>query len=177
MGIINNHRFFLIMESLLWLILGSLAVALPMVMTVLNIPLFLGILFIILAAWQVLRCVAWQGRAGGWVPTLINLIAYIVFGSILIGMNFEGTAAPTVVISFMFFFDGITKMVIGNATEASGWFAYSGMFALFFGFSIWFVQMGTELRITSVFVGSNMLIFGAAIIGSAIFSEFGKRIP
>lgn len=175
MEIIYNHRLFMILECIILYVLGSLAIALPIVMTV-KLSLLLGIFFIIVGAYQILRAIVWRENLGGWIPTVINLISYIVIGILLLALpeRILDSYVITLLLSIWFGIDGITKTITGGIGEGYTWLIYSGIVAIAFAPSVWLIDAVGTPWMDGVLVGVNWLFTGLVITGY-LFASLGRK--
>ncbi len=163
MDIIHKHRLLLFVESLILFAAGSIAITLPVVMT-LSLELLFGILFLITGAYQIARAIEWREHPGGWIPTVINLISYIAIGILLLTLPMKSVMILSILLSVWFIVDGITKVITGPFIEHARWYIYSGILAIGLAFGVWFFGPETSLWVFGVLVGVNMLFFGLTLI-------------
>lgn len=167
---IQNNRTLLIIEGVLFAILGFLAVALPGLST-LSVELFIGWLLIFGGAIQLYRTIKAGGHAAGFVVSLLTSILYLVFGILLILFPVAGIYSLTVLLTLFFIAEGIAKIVLGiqlRPFRRWGWFILNGILALIMAFIIWAGWPGTALWVLGLLVGINMIFFGIALIFLAL---------
>lgn len=174
MEIIYNYRPLILFETFLLFVLGSLTISLPIVMTF-NLSMYLGIIFLILGSYLILRAIVWRNYPGAWVPTIINLISYFVIGILLLTFHWDGTVLLTLLLCIWFAFDGITKVVIGSVVEDSLWFIYSGIIPIAFAISVWFIWPELVSWVFGIFVGITFLVNGLSNSGYLAVSLFRKN--
>lgn len=90
---LQNHRYLLIFEGIVFILLGFLAVALPGIST-LSAELFIGWLLIIAGIVQLFR-IAKTPHAPGFVGSLLTGILYLAFGVSLLIFPVAGILSLT----------------------------------------------------------------------------------
>ena len=162
----QNNRTLLIVEGVIFTILGFLAVALPGLST-LSIDLFIGWLLVFAGAIQFYRTVKSGPHASGFVGSLLTSILYLVFGVLLILFPVAGIFSLTVILTLFFIAEGIAKIVLGFQLRPFtnwGWFILNGILALAMAFIIWAGWPGTAFWVLGLLVGINMIFFGISLL-------------
>lgn len=159
-------RTLLIVEGVIFTILGFLAVALPGIST-LSVELFIGWLLVFAGAVQLFRTLKAGRQATGFVGTLLTSILYIIFGILLLVFPVQGILSLTFLLSLFFIVEGIAKIVLGfqlRPVPRWGWFILNGILALIMAFIILVGWPGTAFWILGLLVGINMIFFGISLI-------------
>jgi len=172
MEILKKNRTLLLAEGVIFTILGCLAVAMPVIST-LSLELFIGWLFIFGGVFQAVRSLkSWsaQGSVGSF---LIGLV-YLVFGIFLLAYPLAGVISLTLILTFFFIIEGISKIILGfqmRPVQQWVWFIISGIISLLMAFIIFSGWPGTALWVPGLLIGINMIFFGIALF------FFGLSLP
>lgn len=165
MDIFQKNRTLLIFEGVLITILGMLAVALPGISTI-STELFIGWLFLIGGAVQCYRSVAAR-HSQGFAGSLLVSLMYVIFGILLLVYPLTGIISLTLVLTFFFIVEGISKIILGfqmRSFSQWGWFILSGIIALLMAYIIYAGWPGTALWVLGLLVGINMIFFGITLL-------------
>jgi uncharacterized membrane protein HdeD (DUF308 family) len=162
---IKNHRTLLIMEGILFSILGILAIILPGIST-LSTELFIGWLLIFGAIAQLYRTFTTRKHVG-FTGSLIIGFLYLIFGILLLLYPVAGILSLTVLLIFFFFAEGIGKLILAFQFRRArnwGWLAVNGVLAIIIGYIIWAGWPQTSFWALGLLVGINMLFFGLSLL-------------
>ncbi len=167
---LHAHWKFFLVQGILMIILGLVAVALPNLAT-LAVELFVGWLFVI---GGVLRALSvWRARAlpGYWWSLLTALLA-LVLGLLLILRPLEGVLTLTIVLVVLFIFEGIGAILIALEFRPHlrhwGWTLFSGLVDLLLAALIWGGWPSTAVWAIGLLVGINMVFFGVSLLMAAV---------
>lgn len=164
MEYIRQHRTLFIVEGVIFILLGLLAMAIPGFFT-LATELFIGWLFIFAGAFQTYRAVT--ARGPGFWPTLLMALVYILIGALLLAYPLTGILSLTMLLSALFVFDGVSKILMGfqlRPLNRWGYMVFSGVLSLFMAMIIWSGWPGTAGWVIGLLVGINMFFFGISLI-------------
>lgn len=167
---IQQNRTLLIVEGVIFALLGFLAVALPGIST-LSTELFIGWLLVFGGVFQLYRTIKAGGHASGFIGSLLTSILYLIFGILLILFPVAGIISLTVLLTLFFIAEGIAKIVLGiqlRPLNNWGWFILNGVLALIMAFIIWAGWPGTAYWVLGLLVGINMIFFGISLIFLAL---------
>lgn len=165
MDILQKNRGLLIFEGIVFTILGCLAVALPGIST-LSTELFIGWLLLLGGLVQGYRSIMAR-HAQGFVGSLLVSLMYIVFGVLLLLYPLTGVITLTLVLTFFFIVEGISKIILGFQMKPFsqwGWFILSGLIALAMAYIIYAGWPGTAFWVLGLLVGINMIFFGLTLL-------------
>lgn len=161
---LQNNRNLLLIEGVLFMILGFLAVALPGIST-LSVELFIGWLFIFGGAMQLYRTL--NNRQGaGFFGSLATGLLYLFFGLLLIFFPIAGIFSLTILLTLFFIVEGIAKIILGFQLRPFnhwGWFILNGLLALIMALIIWNGWPGIAFWVLGLLVGINMIFFGISL--------------
>lgn len=161
----QNHRYLLLIEGVIFTLLGLIAVALPGIST-LSTELFIGWLLIFGGAVQLYRSLK-SRHAPGFIGSLISSILYLVFGVLLIAFPIAGVFSITILLTFFFIAEGIAKIILGfqlRPFRQWGWFILNGLLALIMAYIIWSGWPGSAFWVLGLLVGINMIFFGISLM-------------
>lgn len=165
MDILQKNRSLLIFEGILFTLLGILAVALPGISTI-STELFIGWLFLIGGVVQGYRSLVAR-HSPGFVGSLLVSLMYIIFGVLLLVYPLAGVISLTLVLTFFFIVEGISKIILGfqmRPFSQWGWFILSGVIALLMAYIIYAGWPGTAFWVLGLLVGINMIFFGITLL-------------
>lgn len=174
MNLIQSNRKVLLFEGILFFILGIMAVALPVVFTI-GFELLIGWLFIIGGGFQTYRVLTEQHKPG-FIWSLLTALLYIIFGVLLIAYPIAGALSLTLLLTFFFILEGLTKIVLAFKIRPFrnwGWMLFSGLISLFLAAVIWSGWPESGLWVIGLLVGINMVFFGLSLI----FMGLGTHAP
>lgn len=162
---LQNHRYLLLFEGIIFTLLGILAVALPGIST-LSSELFIGWLLIFAGIVQLFRTIKAR-HAPGFIGSLLTGILYFIFGLLLILFPIAGIFSLTVLLTIFFIAEGIAKIILGlqlRPFRRWGWFLLNGLLALVIAYIIWSGWPGTAFWVLGLLVGINMIFFGISLM-------------
>jgi uncharacterized membrane protein HdeD (DUF308 family) len=165
MDIFEKHRTLFLVEGIIFIILGLIAIALPQ-LTTLAVELFIGWLFLIGGIIQIIRTITSKNIPGFW-PSLIGSLFSIVIGILLLAFPLPGILSLTLLLTIYFFADGIAKIILSfeyRPIPNWGWLTVSGIISLILALIIWSGWPSTAAFIIGLLVGINMLFFGFTFI-------------
>lgn len=165
MAQLQNHRFLMIFEGILFVILGFFAVVLPGIST-LSTELFIGWLLVFGGSFQLYR--TFKARhAPGFVGSLLSSTLYILFGLLLLLFPVAGILSLTAVLTIFFMAEGVAKIILSfqlRPFKKWGWLLLNGILALILAYIIWSGWPGTAYWVLGLLVGINMIFFGTSLI-------------
>jgi len=160
-ALIQNNRGLYIFESIIFILLGIVAIAIPGLFTY-SIEVLLGILFIAAGVAQGIRTLK-TGKSAGFIGSLIAAIISIVVGVLLLAYPITGIITLTLLIACLFFIEGLTQLYVGfemRELKGWGWMIFSGLVSIFLAGLIWSELPGSAAWVIGLLVGINLLIFG-----------------
>ncbi len=161
---IQNNRNLLLIEGILFAILGFIAIAIPGIST-LSAELFIGWFILFGGLIQTYRTFKARNESGFWGSLIISLL-YIIFGVLLLIYPVAGVISLTLLMMFFFLFEGIAKIIMGfqlRPLRRWGWFILNGVFSLIMAAIIWAGWPGTAFWVLGLLVGINLLFFGLSL--------------
>lgn len=165
MEVLSKNRGLLIFEGIIFILLGCLAVALPGIST-LSTELFIGWLMLFGGAVQAYRSIKAR-HADGFLGSLLVSLMYIIFGILLLVYPLAGVVSLTLLLTFFFIVEGLSKIILGYQTRANnrwGWFVFSGLISLAMAYIIFAGWPGTAFWVLGLLVGINMIFFGLSVL-------------
>jgi uncharacterized membrane protein HdeD (DUF308 family) len=171
---IRNHRTMFLIQGVVMVILGILAVAEPMVAT-LAVEIFVGWLFVIGGIVRLVATFRAHATPGYWWSILIGVLAIIV-GLILVAKPFQGILTLTMVLIAMFLIEGIFQIVAGfefrRALASSWvWMVLSGVVDIVLAVLIFAGWPGTAAWAIGLLVGINLIFAGIALTMTAMAAD------
>jgi uncharacterized membrane protein HdeD (DUF308 family) len=162
---LRNHRYLLLFEGIIFVLLGFIAIALPGISTF-SAELFIGWLLIFAGAVQLYRILKAR-HAPAFAGSLFTSILYLIFGVLLILFPTAGIFSLTVLLTLFFLAEGISKIILGfqlRPFRRWGWFLLNGVLALIIAYIIWAGWPGTAYWVLGLLVGINLIFFGLSLI-------------
>lgn len=173
---LRSNRSLVLFEGIALLILGLLAIALPVLFTF-GFEQLLGWLFLFAGIIQAYRTFKTRHSSGTWASALAALLA-IAVGGLLLARPMEGVITLTILLTISFLLEGIIKIFMAASMREYvnwGWLLLSGILALAMAGIIYSGWPSTAMWVIGLLVGINMLFFGYALI--ILYSELGKESP
>lgn len=162
---IQKNRTLLIVEGMLFTILGLLSIAMP-VLSTLSAEIFIGWLLIFGGAFQFYRTFqAYESSSFFW--SLITSSLYIVFGILLLLYPLAGMFSLTILLIGFFIAEGVGKIILSLKMRPRapwGYFLFSGIIALILAFIIWSGWPNTALWTIGSLFGIYMVFFGISLL-------------
>lgn len=163
--ILRQHMKTVLWEGILFLVLGLLAIAMPVLSSV-AIDLFLGILFVVAGIAQLYRVVVTWGIRGTW-PQLFWSLLSVIAGALMITRPMASLLALTTLLVAYFFLECIAKISFAirfGAGSQKFWLFLNGILSLFLALIIFEGLPETAMWVLGLLVGINMALTGAMSI-------------
>jgi uncharacterized membrane protein HdeD (DUF308 family) len=167
---VHAHWKFFLVQGVLMMTLGLLAIALPNLST-LTVEILVGWLFFV---GGVFRCVSVlrARRVPGYWWSLLTAVLAILVGLLLVLRPLEGVLTLTMVLVAFFMLEGIAAIVIALEFRRHlrhwGWTLLSGVVDLLLAYLIWSGWPSTATWAIGLLVGINMFFLGLSLVMSAI---------
>jgi len=171
---IHAHWGLFLTEGIILLVLGALAIVVPVVATI-AFTLLIGWLFLISGAVGLVTTF-WMRSAPGFWWSLVSAIIGIIAGIVLIIWPISGTISLTLVLIAFFVVEGVATIMYAiehraQLTNRWGWMLVSGIVDLILAGIIFAGLPGTAVWALGLLVGINMLFGGVAMIGMALAAK------
>jgi uncharacterized membrane protein HdeD (DUF308 family) len=171
---IREHSLLFIIEGIVLVVLGLLAVLLPPLAT-LGVTLFLGWLFLI-SGIMGLIATFWARQAPGFWWSLLSAVLGIAVGLVLLASPVSGAVSLTLVLSVFFAVEGIASIMyaLDHRQQLSGrwgFMLFSGLIDLILAAMILIGLPGTEAWAIGLLVGINMIFGGSALIAMGLHAR------
>jgi uncharacterized membrane protein HdeD (DUF308 family) len=168
---IREHWVLFLVEGIVLVILGALAIVLPVIAT-LAFTLLVGWLFLISGIVGLITTF-WMRNAPGFWWSLISGVVGIAAGIVLIRWPISGSVSLTLVLIAFFIVEGIVTLMYAFEHRARlsgrwGWMLASGFVDLILAGIIFAGLPETATWALGLLVGINMLFGGTAMIGMAL---------
>lgn len=165
MEAVQKHRGLYLFESILFILLGILAIAIPGLFTY-SLELVIGILFLVGGVVQGYRaCKA--GKSSERPYSLFTALLGIVVGALLLFYPLTGVLTLTLLLAAFFLVDGIVTIALGlrvRPAQGWGWLLFSGIVSVVLAGIIWSNFPGSAVWVIGLLVGINLLIFGFSLL-------------
>jgi uncharacterized membrane protein HdeD (DUF308 family) len=169
--IVRDHWKLFLIEGIILVVLGLLAVAVPIVAG-LAVAILFGWLFLISGIVGLVTTFAMR-RAPGFWWSLLSAVLGIVVGGWLLVQPALGLVSLTYLLIAFFIIEGIATIMFalehkGALSGRWGWMLVSGIVDLFLAAVILVGLPGTVAWALGLIVGINMVFGGASMIGMAL---------
>jgi len=166
---ISAHWKLFLIQGVLLVALGLLAVALPNTST-LGIDVVVGCLLVAGGIVRFATIARKRHVPGFWWSFLSSSIA-VAFGAILIARPVRGVITLTIVITVFFAFEGLAAIFVAlefrRYLRNWGWTLLSGAINLALAYLIWNGWPNTATWVIGLYLGINMIFLGMTLIMTA----------
>lgn len=162
---ILKHKRSIILQGILFLILGVAALMIPVVFS-LTFEWMVGWFFLIGGGIQLIRCIQSNGAPGYWWLILSSLFS-MLFGVLLVFQPFEGVAALTLVIAVYFLAEGLVKIFFAFQLRAFThwwWILFNGLCSLAIALIVFTGWPFTAMWFIGTLLGVYLIINGLSFI-------------
>jgi uncharacterized membrane protein HdeD (DUF308 family) len=171
---IRKHWLLFVVEGIVLVVLGLLAVLLPPLAT-LGVTLFLGWLFLI-SGIMGLIATFWARQAPGFWWSLLSAVLGTAVGLVLLVSPASGAVSLTLVLSVFFAVEGIASIMyaLDHRQQLSGrwgFMLFSGLIDLILAAMILIGLPGTAAWAIGLLVGINMIFGGSALIAMGLHAR------
>jgi uncharacterized membrane protein HdeD (DUF308 family) len=171
---IHEHWLLFVVEGMVLVVLGLLAVLLPPLAT-LGVTIFLGWLFVI-SGIMGLIATFWARQAPGFWWSLLSAVLGIAVGLVLLISPVSGAVSLTLVLSVFFAVEGVASIMyaLDHRQQLSGrwgWMLFSGLIDLILAAMILIGLPGTAAWAIGLLVGINMIFGGSALIAMGLHAR------
>jgi uncharacterized membrane protein HdeD (DUF308 family) len=170
-GAVRTHSTLFLVEGIVLVILGLLAILVPQIAS-LAAELLVGWLLLITGAVGLFMTFSTKHAPGFWW-SLISAVISIIAGVLLLIWPLTGVVSLTIVLIAFFLIEGITSIMYAiehrrELTGRWGWMLASGIITLVLAFLIFAGLPSTAAWAIGLLVGIDMVFGGAALIGMAL---------
>lgn len=171
---IREHWVLFLIEGIVLVVLGILAVIIPVVATI-AVTIFLGWLFLISGVVGLVTTF-WVRHAPGFWWSLLSAVLAIAAGIVLLAWPISGAVSLTLLLIVFFTIEGVLTIMyaLEHKKDLSGrwaWMLVSGIIDLILAAIILAGLPGTAAWALGLLVGINMLFGGAAMIAMALHAR------
>ena len=167
---IAAHWKLFLVQGVILVVLGLLAVAMPLIST-LAIELLIGWLFLVGGALRLATLFRARHLPGYWW-SIATAVAAVALGLILIANPLRGVLTLTMVLMALFLIEGVAAILAAlNFRQHSrnwGWLLFSGIVDLVLVYLIWQGWPATAAWAIGLLAGVNLLFTGLSLVMLAI---------
>jgi uncharacterized membrane protein HdeD (DUF308 family) len=178
MDTLRRHRNLILIEGIVLVIFGWLALLLPGLFTF-TFTIFLGWLLIILGIIQIFRSVT-NRDAPGWGASFVSGLLFTGVGILLVANPIPGILTLTALLTMFFLIEGVLKTVVAwqlrEETRQWVWFLVSGILSIIIAFVIMSGWPATALWTIGLLAGVYFIILGSSMIALAMEIPYLKNI-
>lgn len=168
----QHHRKHYVLEGIILIILGLLAISLP-VFTTFSLTILIGSILLIGGVIQLYRTFRGIKSPSFWF-SLINCLLAILIGVLLLVYPLHGMMFLTLLLGIYFLIQGITQIAMGvhikSISRHWGFLVVSGIVSILLSLLIWSKWPSISTWFIGLLVGINLLLFGVSLL------LFSKRI-
>ena len=172
----EQHRWVLWVSAILAIMGGALAILMPYVA---SFAANFGIGVLLTAVGLVQFAMGFRARGFGRLATAVGMGALTaVTGGVLLAFPAAGVIALTAVLTAYFLASGALKIWFALKLRPAlnwGWMAFGGAAALLLGILLLTGLPGNAFWVLGLFVGIDMLFYGAALIGVLIGTRIDRQ--
>ncbi|NGX57423.1 MAG: hypothetical protein K940chlam3_00314 [Chlamydiae bacterium] len=172
METIRENKPFFIFESILFIIMGIIAIAIPQIFTV-GLTLLVGFLFIIGAVIQAARCFQISGAADIG-SSAVSAVIYAVIGILILLHPTVGILSLTMLLAIIFFAQGLIQLYWGFTSQRLrrwGWWIFSGLISIALALIIWCEWPYSAAWFIGLLVGVNLIFYGFSLLFITLEAE------
>ena len=171
---LREHWKMFLIEGIVLVVLGALAIVLPQVAT-LAVAILIGWLFLISGVMGLIATF-WMRQAPGFWWSLLSAMLGIAAGLVLLAWPVSGAISLTFVVIVFFIVEGIATIMfaLDHRAQLSGrwaWMLASGIVDLVLSAMIFAGLPATAAWAIGLLVGINMLFGGASLIAMALHAR------
>ncbi|WP_436643669.1 HdeD family acid-resistance protein [Microbaculum sp. FT89] len=171
---IRKHRTLFLVQGIVMVILGIVAIVIPQV-TTLAATIFVGWLFVIGGIIRVVATFQSRSAPGFWWSLLIGILALIV-GFIIVANPLKGVLTLTMALIILFLVEGVFQFIAGiefrKALASSWvWLIISGVIDIALAVLIFAGWPDTATWAIGLLVGINLLFAGIALTMTALAAK------
>jgi uncharacterized membrane protein HdeD (DUF308 family) len=168
---VHDHWRLFLIEGIVLLILGLLAILVPQVAS-LAVTILLGWLFLVSGVLGLISSFWARGAPGFWW-SLLSAVLTIVVGVLLLGWPIAGVLSLTYLLIAFFFIEGVASVMFAiehrrELTDGWVWMLLSGIVTLILGVIILAGLPGTAAWALGLLVGIDMVFGGSALLAIAL---------
>jgi uncharacterized membrane protein HdeD (DUF308 family) len=171
---VREHWVAFLIEGIILVVLGVLAIIVPVVATI-AIAILIGWLILISGVVGLITTFMARHAPGFWW-SLLSAVLGVVAGIILLGWPVLGAISLTLLLTVFFTIEGLATIMyaLEHKKELSGrwmWMLVSGIVDLVLAFIILSGLPGTAAWALGLLIGINMLFGGTSMIGMALHAR------
>ena len=171
---LHEHWVLFLVEGVVLLVLGTTAIALPLLAT-LALTILIGWLFLVSGVMGLITTFMMRQAPGFWWSLISGLLALVV-GVLLLARPVSGAFSLTIVLVAFFIIEGVASIMfsLDHKRELSGkwgWMLVSGVIDLVLALMIFTGLPSTAAWAIGLLVGINMVFGGSALIAMALHAR------
>src|SRR3954451_4135503 len=176
---LRDHWRMFVIEGVVLLILGFLAVLVPPLAT-LGVTIFLGWLVLISGVMGLIATI-WARQAPGFWWALISALLGIAAGLVLVASPVGGAVSLTLVLIVFFVVEGVASVMYAlehrqQLSGSWGWMLVSGIIDLILAAMVFAGLPGSAAWAIGLLVGINMIFGGSALVAMALHARKGSVV-
>jgi len=174
---LTDHWVLFLVEGIILLILGTVAILVPVIASV-AATIFFGSLLLVSGSVGLIATLR-AGRVPGFAWSLLSALVAIAAGIVLLWWPVQGTLSLTVVLIAFLLMDGILTILyaLDHRRALTGrwrWMLVSGILDLVLGVMLFVFLPGTALWALGLLIGIDLLFGGWALIFMAAHARHAR---
>ena len=175
-GTVREHRMMFLVEGIVLLALGFLAILIPPLAT-LGVTILFGWLFLVSGVTGLIATF-WARQAPGFWWSLVSAALGIAAGLVLLASPVSGALSLTLILIVFFVIEGVATVMyaLEHRQQLSGrwaWMLMSGIIDLVLAAMVFAGLPGSAAWAVGLLVGINMMFGGTALIAMALHARKG----
>lgn len=167
---LQAHWKFVLVQGIVMIVLGALAVLIPTVAT-LAVEILVGSLFLAAGLVRLFTLSRCRTVPGFWWSAIIAVLA-VLLGVVLLAQPAKGALTLTMVLAAFFVVEGIVSIVVAfqihRPMRTWVWTLFSGVIDLVLAYLIWRGWPGSAAWAIGLLVGINLFFVGLSLVMTAI---------
>ena len=177
---LHEHWLLFLIEGIVLVVLGMLAIVVPVVATI-AVAILIGWLFLISGVVGLVTTFMARHAPGFWW-SLVSAVLGIAAGIVLLGWPISGAVSLTLLLIVFFVIEGVASIMyaLEHKKELTGrwaWMLVSGIIDLILAGIIMAGLPGTAAWALGLLVGINMLFGGTSMIAMALHARGSDPAP
>jgi uncharacterized membrane protein HdeD (DUF308 family) len=175
----HEHWVLFLVEGIILLVLGLLALLIPPLAT-LGVTILFGWLFLISGVMGLIATF-WARQAPGFWWSLISAVLGIAAGLVLLASPVSGALSLTLILIVFFVIEGVASVMyaLEHRQQLSGrwgWMLASGIIDLILAAMVFAGLPGSAAWAIGLLVGINMIFGGSALVAMALAARKGGAV-
>ncbi|BAT56647.1 hypothetical protein NOS3756_56590 (plasmid) [Nostoc sp. NIES-3756] len=166
---IRKNTSWIITLSIVLIVLGIIAILMPIVATIVSVSVF-GWIFLIAGIVRLVKSFQSKPIRGFWLGLVIGIV-YIIAGLILLSNLLAGAVTLTLVLASIFILEGIVEIIASIKARTGSHLSWlvlvDGMITLILGIFVSYGWPNNSFWLIGLYVGISLIFSGASLLSIA----------